>query len=202
MKLLAQGAEAKLYSKDESILKERFEKKYRIPEIDNKLRKFRTRREAKILTKLEQIKFPAPRLNDMNDKNMTISMEKLDGPQVKDVLEEKPELAREIGKKVRLLHDAGIIHSDLTTSNMIFTDEVYFIDFGLSFFSDKTEDKAVDLHLLKEALESKHHQIWEDCFKQVLKGYGEKEVIARLEKVEKRGRNKGKKSINFMTKRT
>jgi tRNA A-37 threonylcarbamoyl transferase component Bud32 len=30
------------------------------------------------------------------------------------------------------------------------------IDFGLSFVSDKVEDKAVDLHLFSEAVESKH----------------------------------------------
>ena len=40
--------------------------------------------------------------------------------------------------------------------------KVYFIDFGLGFFSNKTEDKAVDLHLLKQALESKHYQIFEN----------------------------------------
>jgi Kae1-associated kinase Bud32 len=78
-------------------------------------------------------------------------------------------------------------------------ERVYFIDFGLSVSSLKVEDKAVDLHLLKQALESKHYKIWEECFKYVLEGYKSisehyDAVIERLETVEKRGRYKRKKS--------
>ncbi|HLC62675.1 MAG TPA: O-sialoglycoprotein endopeptidase, partial [Candidatus Nanoarchaeia archaeon] len=84
-----------------------------------------------------------------------------------------------------------------TTSNMIYSKEIYFIDFGLSFFSEKAEDKAVDLHLLKEALESKHYKIWEECFKSVLEAYKKEanksgETLKRLEAVEKRGRYRAK----------
>ena len=76
-------------------------------------------------------------------------------------------------------------------------DEVYFIDFGLSFFSHKIEDMAVDLHLLKQALESKHYTIWEECFKAALDAYRKESkdgelVLKRLDVVEKRGRYKGK----------
>jgi TP53 regulating kinase-like protein len=75
--------------------------------------------------------------------------------------------------------------------------EVHFIDFGLSFVSEKIEDKAVDLHLLDRALESKHHEIYKECISAVIEGYkqgnpGWSEVLERLEKVEKRGRNKRK----------
>ena len=81
---------------------------------------------------------------------------------------------------------------------MILDKEVYFIDFGLSFFSQKAEDKAVDLHLLKEALESKHCKIWEDCFKSAISAYKKaansgNETLKRLEIVEKRGRYRAKK---------
>ena len=80
---------------------------------------------------------------------------------------------------------------------MILDKEIYFIDFGLSFFSNKIEDKAVDLHLLRQALESKHYKIWEKAFESVLFGYKSKaqdakEILARFEKVEERGRNKTK----------
>ncbi|MBW3023134.1 Kae1-associated serine/threonine protein kinase, partial [Candidatus Woesearchaeota archaeon] len=72
--------------------------------------------------------------------------------------------------------------------------EIHFIDFGLGFFSEKAEDKAVDLHLIRQALESKHHKIWKQCFGHVLEGYKEydkhKEVFDRLKIVESRGRNK------------
>ena len=81
---------------------------------------------------------------------------------------------------------------------MILGKEIYFIDFGLSYFSHKIEDKAVDLHLLKQALESKHYKVWEKCFKAALKAYKKesedtKEVLKRLETVEKRGRYKSKR---------
>jgi Kae1-associated kinase Bud32 len=74
--------------------------------------------------------------------------------------------------------------------------KVYFIDFGLGFVSLKIEDKAVDLHLLKQALESKHYKVFEDCFNSILKGYKKsvnyEDVMERLKKVEKRGRYKRK----------
>lgn len=191
--LIAQGAEAKLFLQDGNILKQRFPKSYRIKGIDERLRSSRTRREAKILGKLEGL-IPAPKLIKSDEKeNLTI--ENIKGKLVKDILENSDykKLCGELGKKIAILHNNSIIHGDLTTSNMILSEEVYFIDFGLSFFSDKAEDKAVDLHLLKEGLESKHYKIWEDCFKSALEAYkrearNSNETLKRLEAVEKRGR--------------
>ena len=72
--------------------------------------------------------------------------------------------------------------------------KIYFIDFGLGFISHKSEDKAVDLHLLKQALEAKHFKNWEILFREVLKGYSISKnhniVLERLKAVEKRGRYK------------
>jgi len=109
-------------------------------------------------------------------------------------------LLREVGGKIAKMHDKDIIHGDLTTSNMIIrnpslsTRKVYFVDFGLGFDSKKIEDKAVDLYLLKQALESKHYKHFEESFKEVIEGYklskNWKEVLNRLKKVEKRGRYK------------
>src|SRR3989338_8144449 len=48
-KLIAQGAEAKLFLEDNKVIKNRFKKSYRIKEIDDRLRNFRTRREEKIV---------------------------------------------------------------------------------------------------------------------------------------------------------
>lgn len=201
MKLLAQGAEAKLFLDDSKVVKERFAKAYRIKEIDGRLRKSRTNREAKVLEKLQQINFPVPRLISNNGKN-TITMDLIKGKLLKDILEKNnySKLSMEIGEKIAILHNNNIIHGDLTTSNMILykkKNEIFFIDFGLSFFSTKIEDRAVDLHLLKEALESKHSKIWEDCYKAALEGYMAKannsgEVLKRLEAVEMRGRYKHK----------
>ena len=197
-KLIAHGAEAKLFLENNLILKNRFPKSYRIREIDEKLRGFRTRREAKILQKLEKINFPAPKMIKSDEKENLI-IEKINGKLVKDVLDlDYKKLCIQIGQKIAILHNNSIIHGDLTTSNMILNKEIYFIDFGLSFFSEKAEDRAVDLHLLKEGLESKHYKIWEDCFKCALGAYKKEaknssETLKRLEAVEKRGRYRAKK---------
>ncbi len=198
MEKIGSGAEAVIYLDKDNVIKDRISKSYRLPEIDTKLRRSRTRREAKVIEKLNSIGVPGPKLISMDDNSMKISMSHIKGSKVRDVLAENPiELCKEIGKKVAKLHFNGIIHADLTTSNMILSDEIYFIDFGLSFFSDKAEDKAVDLHLLDRALESRHFSLYPSCWKAVLEGY-EKEynesglVLKRLEKVESRGRNKGK----------
>ena len=196
MKLIAQGAEAKLYKDSGNLVKDRVKKLYRIDDLDKKLRKRRTKKEARILDKLRYTEF-TPKIV-ANDEQKII-MEFIDGVTLRDYLNKKnyKQLMQELGKKIAILHKYGIIHGDLTTSNFVFKDKIYFIDFGLSFESQKVEDKAVDLHLLKQALESKHYQIWEECYKEALDAYQKEskdgtEVIKRLETVEKRGRYKHK----------
>ena len=192
--LIGHGAEARLFKVDGRVVKERPVKGYRLPVIDEKLRKQRTRKEAKILEALKKINIPAPELIKVCDESMKIDMSFLDGPKVRDVM--NVNFAKEIGKIVGTLHKNDIIHADLTTSNMIWKDnKIHLIDFGLSFVSKKVEDKAVDLHLLDRALESKHHDIHKECAKEVLAGYKETNpeadiVLKRLETVQKRGRNK------------
>ena len=110
---------------------------------------------------------------------------------------EKEKVCGQIGEQVALIHDSDIVHGDLTTSNMILRNgKVYFIDFGLGFVSNKEEHKAVDIHLLKQAFESRHYKYFEEFFSWFLKGYQKSEncdkVMKRLEKVEKRGRYKRK----------
>ncbi|MBI2575813.1 Kae1-associated serine/threonine protein kinase [Candidatus Woesearchaeota archaeon] len=205
MKIIAQGAEARIYRKKgtgraDIIVKDRFPKSYRIKEIDEKLRGQRTRREAKILEKLSMAGFPAPKLAHTDDKSL-LGMEEIKGKKIRDILAERNcrLLCKEIGEKVASLHNNSIIHGDLTTSNMMQSGKdgkVYILDFGLSFFSEKIEDKAVDLHLLKEALESRHWRIWKECYNAALEGYKEKakdsdKIIERIKIVEKRGRYKG-----------
>jgi Kae1-associated kinase Bud32 len=193
MEIIAQGAEATIYQENEFIIKERAKKSYRIDELDTKLRKRRTRREAKVLKKTENLSF-TPKLIQTNERDR-IEMQHIPGPKIACCLEERDDkaIAVIIGTQIKQLHDLGIIHGDLTTSNMILTNknnEVFFIDFGLSFFSEKAEDKAVDLHVLSEALEAKHHSVAKEVFKIIKETYNDKEVIKRLEQVERRGKNK------------
>ncbi len=205
MHQIAHGAEAILYQDDNRIIKERPVKQYRLPVLDDALRKFRTKREAKVLQKLALLQFPAPRLLETAEKTTTLVIERIPGKKVRDVLldEKTPvntisSLATEIGEQVGKLHAQHIIHGDLTTSNMILHQEkkqVFFIDFGLSFFSEKIEDQAVDLFLLERALASTHHALYPGIFDEVLVGYKQAyaeaaAVLERLEEVRKRGRNK------------
>ena len=198
--MIEQGAEAKIFFKDGTVIKERIKKTYRHEQIDKVIRKSSTRREAKLLKKAGE-HVPVPKVIYSCDKEMKIKIEFIEGKKLRDVVDyvsdkERKDLFKRVGKKIAKLHNEHIIHGDLTTSNLILKDKIYFIDFGLSFFSKKLEDKAVDLHLLKQALESKHHTIWKKCFDSVLQGYQKakyyKDVKKRFEIVETRGRNKTK----------
>jgi Kae1-associated kinase Bud32 len=197
MKEIARGAEAIIYMDGEKIRKVRPKKSYRIGEIDQELRKRRTKQEALLLEKLEKLKISAPKLMEKTDDG--IVMEYVPGVQVKEVLDSQVDLCQEIGKIIGRMHGQGIIHGDLTTSNMIFTPqgEIVLIDFGLAYHSKRIEDQAVDLHLFLQALESRHYQVKDEAFKQFLVGYHTnpewEKVVSQLKNVEQRGRYKMKR---------
>ena len=200
-KVIQQGAEAVIFRKDGVVIKKRLKKSYRIKEIDDKIRKLRTRSEGKLLAKSQKI-ISTPKVIDVDEGSKEITMDFVDGEKLSEHLNDfdlkkQKTVFGMVGKSISKLHDSNIIHGDLTTSNMILKNkEVYFIDFGLGFQSHKIEDKAVDLHLLKQALEAKHFKTWEILFKEILKSYSKsrdsKKVLERLKAVEKRGRYKGK----------
>lgn len=200
MKLIATGAEAAIYAKGSTIVKQRQPKAYRAKELDDRLRLFRVRRETKVMEALQNAGINAPKVLDMDEKSATITMELIEGKKVKDTLSNSNcrGICREIGNMIGRMHSQGIIHGDLTTSNMIKAKNgLYFIDFGLSMFSNREEDKAVDLHLFRQAMESSHHKIAQECFEAAITAYkkansGWGKVLARLEEVEERGRNKHK----------
>jgi Kae1-associated kinase Bud32 len=123
----------------------------------------------------------------------------VDGILVKDFLNKAKEkeiekVCFEIGRMIGKLHGINIVHGDLTTSNMILKDnKIYFIDFGLGEFSERIEDKAVDLRLLHDAINATHSKILKLCWDNILKGYKKeyknaKEVLFQLEKIKKRVR--------------
>ncbi|MCK4997796.1 Kae1-associated serine/threonine protein kinase [Candidatus Pacearchaeota archaeon] len=203
-KLIAQGAEAKIFLNKERISKERISKGYRHPELDNQIRKSRTKHEGKILLKAKQLKINVPEIFNINKKGEPLSkfnleIEYIPGDRLSENLNKYPKTKQKmamekLGEQVAKLHENDIIHGDLTTSNTIlFEEKVFIIDFGLGCISTKIENKAVDLHLIKQALEAKHFQNHEDLFKQFCNGYKFEEsdkILERLEVVEKRGRYK------------
>jgi len=200
-KILQQGAEAKIILSDDFIIKDRIKKSYRIKELDDKIRKQRTKAEAKLLEKASRI-INAPKPFFTPDFYQ-IKMPFIQGKKLSEnldsfSLEKQKEICMEIGEEIAKLHKEDIIHGDLTTSNMILVEnreaKTYFVDFGLGYISKKIEDKAVDLHLLKQALEARHFKNWKILFEEIVKGYGNYEesnrVLERLKAVEKRGRYK------------
>jgi TP53 regulating kinase and related kinases len=199
MKLIQQGAEAKIFLDKEKnqIIKDRVSKSYRIQELDKKIIKQRTKAETKLLTKANQI-ISSPLPEKSREENKII-MPFIEGEKLSTSLNDFPlkkqiELMNKIGEAIAKLHREDIIHGDLTTSNMILKDEkVFFIDFGLGYISKKVEDKAVDIHLLKQALEAKHFQHWKELFEEFKKSYSKKypeskQIFERMTAIEKRGR--------------
>ncbi|MGM5480810.1 MAG: KEOPS complex kinase/ATPase Bud32 [Nanobdellota archaeon] len=195
---LSRGAEAIITRDGEYVFKARTAKSYRLKELDDSLRKSRTKREKKAILKAKELGISVPDLYDHDDKT-TIKMSYLKGQRLRDELLENPQNKhhlKTVGKFLATLHENDIIHGDLTTSNVIHTptDELVLIDFGLSFFSTKIEDKAVDLHLLKQALESTHYKHTDDFYDEFMSGYRQyvnfEQVLERLKDVEARGRNK------------
>ncbi|MDD3175643.1 MAG: KEOPS complex kinase/ATPase Bud32 [Candidatus Nanoarchaeia archaeon] len=195
MEIISQGAEAVIELIDGKIHKKRISKSYRHPKLDNKIRIFRTKREQKVMKKLSELGVNVPKLFSSEDE-YTIVMEYVDGKRLRDELPMQKDKLILVGEWLAKMHDEGIIHGDLTTSNILLDkkDNLFLIDFGLSFFSQKIEDMAVDIHLLKQAFQSTHYKEADELFEQFLKGYsGAKnldKIMLQLNEVQLRGKNK------------
>jgi len=199
MKLIRRGAEAELWLKESKkgkiLLKKRVPKEYRRKELDDRIRKHRTRSESNLIARSARIGVKTPQVLNVDEKDCIIEMEFIEGKRLKDALNEKNvSLCREAGKEIALMHREGIIHGDLTTSNIMLNrkKKLVFIDFGLGFHSNKIEDKAVDLLVFKKTFMATHFKLrkgWELILQGYKKNYSEAErVIEQIKKVEERGR--------------
>lgn len=199
--LIAKGAESNIvkssYLGRDAVLKNRISKNYRIPEIDNKIRKARTKLEAKLLSDVKKAGVVTPILYDVDLHDKTILMEEIKGDLVKDIINE--DLAYGIGENIAKFHNLNIIHGDITSSNMMVNDknQLVFIDFGLGRYSDLFEDKAVDLLVLKKSLQSIDYNTAIKIFDKVLEGYADaykddslnrEQIIKKINEIESRGR--------------
>lgn len=183
------------------IKKVRAPKSYRDSKLDEIIRYNRTITEAKIMIEAKTLGIPCPSIIEVDPHEGLIVMDYIDGPRLSDVLDK---LQRDylsytfytVGRYIGKLHENGIIHGDLTTSNMILhSDTVYLIDFGLSYYSHQLEDKGVDMHLFLRALESTHYSLSIPLFNEVIKGYSEvvgkseaNNVIKKIKEIRMRGR--------------
>ncbi len=205
-KLLKKGAEASLFLADwhnhKAIIKVRIPKHYRPAALDMQIRSYRTIHEPQLMHEAKAAGVPTPLIYMVNVPESTIIMQYIEGQQMKVLLNKASKIDRHtlcvtIGESVARLHKAGLIHGDLTTSNMIQAPDgtVYFVDFGLGEKNIELEAQGVDLHLLKRALQSTHYQFWEECFQAVLSGYSlvigaeyAEKVYEKIREIERRGR--------------
>jgi TP53 regulating kinase-like protein len=204
--LMKKGAEADLYRADwhgrKVVLKRRVAKKYRPSELDLHIRAYRTVHEPQLMHEAKKAGVLTPTIFLVDVGGTTIVMEYVPGKQVKQLLGEVSDVDRrslclKIGELVGRLHARGLVHGDLTTSNMIVSEagRVFFVDFGLGEKNVELEARGVDLHLMKRALQSTHFKLAEECFDCVLEGYGRvlggdalRGVLGKIREIERRGR--------------
>ncbi len=200
--LIKKGAEAYLYKETwygkQIIRKFRRPKNYRIEALDQQIRTYRTIHEAKLLAEARRIGVSTPIIYQVDIPNTTIIMEYIEGERIKELFlnsNNSMEICKKIGYLVGRLHNNGIIHGDLTTSNMILSrGKIILIDFGLGDFSNSIEDFGIDLHLLRRALQSTHFKNAKSYFQQIKNQYliemetKGSEVIDRLDEILNRGR--------------
>ena len=203
-RVLGMGAEALLVEGELSgmrvVAKFRVPKEYRDPTLDARLRKQRTALEAKLLCSAAEVGVNVPDVIYVDPDAGVLILSYVEGTRVKELIEARGESAawaiRVAGLMAGVLHEAGIVHGDLTTSNMICAGrKVYFIDFGLGFFSNRVEDAGVDVHLFRRALESTHPSLAAKLYSEFAEGYSEargkasaESVLRKVEEIRLRGR--------------
>jgi TP53 regulating kinase-like protein len=205
-RMIRKGAEASIYLGEwygqEAIFKIRKPKLYRQSKLDNEIRTRRTIREASFLFEAKKAGVVTPSVYFLDSNNSKIIMQYMKGKRLRERLSlssnnEIKILSTKVGKCVAKLHKCQIMHGDLTTSNFIVlkNEELALVDFGLSFFSTRIEDRAIDIHLIKEVTTSAHNDISNLLYNGIINGYkailGENAariIIRKVNEIESRGR--------------
>ena len=175
-------------------------KSYRIKEIDSKIIKSRTKSEAKILSDVKKSGIITPIIYDVDLDKKEIVMEYINGETVKNLIDNldnhrRKDVSYQIGEYLSKIHNMDIIHGDLTSSNILIdkNNQLVFIDFGLSYYSNLIEDKADDLLVLKKSIKSVDYKKSKEVFNWILDSYGKNtlksdNIIDKIGEIESRGR--------------
>lgn len=200
------GAEAELsaltINSQSAVMKHRVVKKYRNPNLDSRIRKERTLTEATVLQEAKRAGVRVPSILGVDPETDSIVMVRIAGPVLRDSLDgmsriDANSVFRSLGEQVGRLHRAGIVHGDLTTSNVILPTPgmPFLVDFGMARHSVEPEDRGVDLHLLQRSLTASHTRNAASITKHLLQGYrqgaGEKtakSTLAKTREISRRGR--------------
>jgi TP53 regulating kinase and related kinases len=207
VKILYRGAEADVFRGDwcglPAVYKVRNPLPYRLPELDRLIRSQRTLHEAQMIHLSKLAGVSSPHLYYLSPPEALLVMEYLNGRRLKNLLleagpgdESVTEMGEEFGRSIGRLHAAGIMHGDLTTSNVIVDGErMSLIDFGLAIHSQRLEDQAVDLRLIKETLTGAHNAVSKRFMQSLLSGYSSvvgkgraDSATKKLAEIERRGR--------------
>lgn len=164
----------------------RVEKKYRVEELDRKIRGERTKREARLLARAKEAGVLCPVVYQV--KEFAIVMKFLEGEMLHWELQRRRVAAREIADAASILvklHSVDAVHGDFTPANLMNTkDGMAVIDFGLGSISPDAEDKATDVVTMKKALGADGESF--------VKAYGKKggaaPVLRMAREIESRGR--------------
>lgn len=195
-RLVKRGAEADIYlvewAGNQAVSKVRTPKPYRHKELDDAIRKHRTVHEANFMSAAKAAGVMSPFVHFVDPASAEIIMEFVQGDNVRDAI--TPDLCYEMGRYAALLHTSNIIHGDLTTSNFIANKKLVLLDFGLSYYSERTEDMATDIRLIKEVFTSAHIAV-KKAFPRFVEGYasiaGKKragKILENVKEIEQRGR--------------
>ncbi|MEM0367186.1 MAG: Kae1-associated kinase Bud32 [Candidatus Nitrosocaldus sp.] len=206
--LIKKGAEADIYLVEwygrQAISKVRKRKQYMHDMLDREIRMKRTLHEAEMINIAKRAGVTTPLLYFVDPNNAEIVMQYIEGELARDLIYQGFNvgwIARMMGIYTARLHARDIVHGDLTTSNFIVynygTDDstLVLIDFGLSFYSSRLEDKAVDIRLIKEVMSSAHADVFNDAFNNFVQGYSSvvgseytARVLRKVKEIEQRGR--------------
>ena len=186
-----QGAEAvvEMDPGDGRVYKRRLSKAYRHPELDARLRRERTRSEARLTSEARRVGVPTPVVRDVDPEAGSLEFEFVGTADLTEAVSKRG--VRSVGGHLARCHGAGFVHGDPTPRNVrVDGGRVYLIDFGLGYYTDHVEDYAMDLHVFEGALAGTAADPAGliDAFESAYRDAGEERVLDRLREIETRGR--------------
>jgi Kae1-associated kinase Bud32 len=192
MKIIAEGAEAVVYETVvggiPALVKRRLQKKYRVTEMDTKIRSQRSKNEARIIAMVSEAGIGAPKLIIYDGYD--IYMSRIEGEKLSNMINSKRGKALAFGKigaMLGQLHNANVAHGDYTPANIIVGKEgPCVIDFGLSEVTNSVEEKALDVLLMKRSVSKSSYAGFLKAYRAA--SAGASEILKRLEIIERRGR--------------
>jgi N6-L-threonylcarbamoyladenine synthase/protein kinase Bud32 len=194
-----EGAEATVTVEGDRVRKRRLPKRYRHPGLDDRLRRERTRMEARLTSAARRAGVPTPVVYDVDPPEGVLVFERVGRAELRDVLQDGSadgwestltEHVTTVGRHLATLHDVGIVHGDPTPRNVRVGTRTTLVDFGLGYHSEDVEDFAMDLHVFEGSLGGTVDDAGPslEAFEAGYRDVGDEAVIDRLRAIEGRGR--------------